>query len=177
MLVPIGKSGKNSRSFQPRWNWYLTAKVKRATGDDDSDALTELSESFEAQPGSRQRQPWLKSIYIIRSREKLVCVLRGDEALPRNLWGIDRILAILVHHREDKRLKTSYRQFRRFAYYTMMTESKEDGRWQKALGRRELKSMLHTRLQLEVEAQYCKEIQTLCKTPESILDVGIWPGG
>lgn len=31
--------------------------------------------------------------------------------------------------------------------------------------------MLHTQLQSEVEAQYCKEIQALCKTLESILDV------
>lgn len=70
--------------------------------DDDSDALTELSESFEAQPGSRQRQPWLNSIHTIRSREKVVRVLRGEEALPRNRWGIDRILAILVHHGEGQ---------------------------------------------------------------------------
>lgn len=42
--------------------------------------------------------------------------------LPRNFWGIDQILAILVNHWGDKQLTTVYRQFRRFANCMMMVE-------------------------------------------------------
>lgn len=47
------------------------------------------------------------------------------------------MLAILVQHREDKQLKTPYRQFRRFAYQTIMTETRKKGYWPKALHRRD----------------------------------------
>lgn len=139
---------------------------KSSWSDNDLEELTDLSNKNshqKAQP--RQHHPWLDSVHTTRSKEKLIRVLRGEEMLLQNRWGMDRILAILVHHRDDKRLNTAYRQFRRFAYYTIMIESRKDGRWPKALGRRELKSVLRTRLQPVAEAQYGKEVQKLCKTP------------
>lgn len=84
--------------------------------------------------------------------------------VPRNRWGIHQILAILVQHHEDKRLKTPYRQFRRFAYQTMMTETRKEGCWPKALYRRDWRLMLQLRLQSEAEILYGKEVQQLCKT-------------
>ncbi|MCJ1344728.1 hypothetical protein MMC31_002931 [Peltigera leucophlebia] len=134
--------------------------------DNDSEELTDLSNKDSHQKAqSRQYHPWLDSVHTTRSKEKLIHVLRGEEMLPQNWWGMDRILAIFVHHRDDKWLNTAYCQFRRFAYYTMMIESRKDGCWPKALGRRELKSVLRTRLQPIAKAQYGKEVQKLCKTP------------
>lgn len=65
----------------------------------------------------------LSSCHTNYAREKLVQILNGEVLLPKQRWGIDRILATLTYHRKDKRLHSSYRQFKQFAYYTIFKEA------------------------------------------------------
>lgn len=108
---------------------------------------------------------WVDSINTTKSKNKLIRILKGQDMIPQKRWGIDRILATLVEHRADPELRTSYRQFKKFAYQTMIHESKtEVDRWPEALDRKDCKTMMNIRLQSEIERCYSKEIQTLCKT-------------
>lgn len=100
---------------------------------------------------------------------KLVRILKGDDPIPRKRWGIERILATIVCHRRDPRLRTPYRQFKRFAYRTMLEESlkeeEEAGRWPDALKRHDWDTIIKLRAKREIEKRYNQEIQALCRTP------------
>lgn len=57
--------------------------------------------------------------------------------MPQRHWGLDQMLATLVEHRGHPKLRKAYRQFHRFAYQIMMTEThRQSGRWPKALMRK-----------------------------------------
>lgn len=100
------------------------------------------------------------------AKQKLVRILRGNICIPRQRWGLDKILKTLVIHRKDPQLRTAYRQFRTFAYQTMMKETdKEIGCWPGVLTRKDFDIMIKLRLRKELEKRYGQEIQTLCKTP------------
>lgn len=86
--------------------------------------------------------------------------------MPQRRWGLDQMLATLVEHRGHIKLRKAYRQFYRFAYQIMMTEThRQNGRWPKALKRKNWDQILELRYQSELEKQYNQEIQSLCKTP------------
>ena len=70
----------------------------------------------------------------------------------------------MTYHRKDENLRLAYRQFRSFAYQSMMAESTEGGRWPDALTRKDCNSMIKLRLQSEMEQRYSREVQRLCKT-------------
>lgn len=57
------------------------------------------------------------------AREKLVRILSGEAVVPKQRWGIDKILITLTYHRKDKRLSSLYQKFKRFAFSTLLQES------------------------------------------------------
>lgn len=121
------------------------------------------------QPTTRQRQSIRASAAIsstTHAKQKLVRILRGDIYIPRQRWELDKILKTLVIHRKDPQLRTAYRQFRTFAYQTMMKETDKEIRcWPSVLTQKDFDIMIKLRLQKELEKRYGQEIQTLCKTP------------
>lgn len=98
--------------------------------------------------------------------------------MPQRRWGLDQILATLVEHQGDIKLRTAYRQFYCFANQIMMTEThQQNGRWPKALKRKNWDQILELRCQSELEKRYNQEIQSLCKTPNfGIVTPGLRPG-
>lgn len=50
------------------------------------------------------------------AKHKLINILKSEAFVPRQRWGIDRILATLVNHQKDPNLRTAYCQFKTFAY-------------------------------------------------------------
>ncbi|MCJ1468816.1 hypothetical protein MMC07_007446 [Pseudocyphellaria aurata] len=90
---------------------------------------------------------------LARDREILIRILHGDKTIPKR-WNLRRILATLVHHRHDRRLRTPYRQFREFSYRTMMVETGVNDRWPGALPKKAVDDMLDLRLRPEVEKRY-----------------------
>lgn len=95
----------------------------------------------------------------------MIQILKGEALFLKRRWGVDKILATLVQHREDPRLHTPYRQFKRFAYQVFLEESDESGRWPSILGQKDWDLIIKLRAQRELEKRYNKEIQQLCKTP------------
>lgn len=121
------------------------------------------------QPTIRQcRSIWVPAAIssTIHAKQKLVQILRGDICIPRQRWGLDKILKTLVIHQKDPQLRTSYWQFRTFAYQTMMKETnKEIEYWLGVLTQKDFNIMIKLRLQKELEKWYGQEIQTFYKTP------------
>lgn len=100
------------------------------------------------------------------AREKLVRILNGDVVVPKQRWGIDRILATLTYHRKDQRLRSSYRQFKQFAYQTLFEESDaSSGQFPHALTKKDWNLIIKLKGKSEMEKRYRREIQILCKTP------------
>lgn len=44
------------------------------------------------------QQDWIESSKTIKAREKLVQILKNEAYIPKQHWGLDRILVTLVHH-------------------------------------------------------------------------------
>ncbi|MCJ1346491.1 hypothetical protein MMC31_004708, partial [Peltigera leucophlebia] len=133
------------------------AKKRKETSEESG------SPDSENNHGSRvDNIPWVHSIKSNRAREKLVRILN----------------ATLVQHRNDKQLKTPFRQFRRFAYEIMMVETDtESGQWPKALGKKDWDRIIHLRGMSEAEKRYGEEVQALCKTPGfGLISSGTRPG-
>lgn len=88
------------------------------------------------------------------------------DKIPRQRWEIGRILATLIHHHEDKKLRSAYRQFQKFAYQTLLVESEQStGRWPAVLGQKDWDLIINLRARIEIEKRYNHEVQDLCKTP------------
>lgn len=84
----------------------------------------------------RHNEAWLDAVITNKAKEKLVWILNGKTLIPKQRWGIDKILATLVAHRDDKRLCITFILFRVFAYITIMRKSDHvKGQWSKALGK------------------------------------------
>ena len=141
--------------------------------EDDLDSLDENNDLEEETAIRRPKQTrqgrhnetWLNSTNTVYAKNKLIRILKGDDLIPKQRWGIDKILATLVEHRKDEKLRTPYRLFRLFAYRTIMKESdKFKGRWPKALGKSDWTAIIDLQAQSEVERCYGKEIQDLCKS-------------
>lgn len=99
------------------------------------------------------------------AKEKLIRILSGQVVIPQQHWGLDKILMTLVYHRKDKRLQTPFRQFKKFAYETMLVESRSSGPWSSALLRKDWDNIIDLGAQSELEKRYAHEVQSLCKTP------------
>ena len=113
----------------------------------------------------RKRSNWLEVNKTNYAKEKLIRILRGEDLIPKQDWGVSRILATLIHHRDDKRLRASYRQFKTFSYQIMMEESASTGKWPGAPARKDWDSIIILRAQAELERRYNREVRGLCKTP------------
>ena len=57
----------------------------------------------------RHNEIWLNLTSTIYAKNKLICILKSDDLILKQQWGIDKILATLVEHKKDKKLHTSYR--------------------------------------------------------------------
>ncbi|MCJ1342563.1 hypothetical protein MMC31_000749, partial [Peltigera leucophlebia] len=111
------------------------------------------------------RNAWISDCSTENAKLKLIRILKGEALVPKQRWGIDKILATLVQHRKDPRLHTPYRQFKRFAYQTMFEESdKSNGKWPSSLKRNDWNIIIQLQTKAELEKRYNKEVQELCKT-------------
>ena len=100
------------------------------------------------------------------AREKLIRILNGDVLVPKQRWGIDKILATLTYHRKDKRLRLFYRQFKQFAFCTLLQESdRTSGQLPGALTQKDWDLIIKLQGKSELEKRYRQEIQGLYKTP------------
>lgn len=90
---------------------------------------------------------------------KLINILKSGAVIPKQRWGVDKILATLVQYWENLRLCTSYRQFKRFAYQKMLEELyKSKGRWRITLKRKDWNLIIKLCAKFEIEKWYNQEI-------------------
>lgn len=108
------------------------------SSDDESDFLEEIddtqsrssraaaedaSEHTFTQGSTRVRNNhWIDDCRTPNARLKLIQILKDDAVVPKS-WGMEKMLATLVYHQKDKNLHTLYRQFKQFAYETMLKKS------------------------------------------------------
>lgn len=96
------------------------------------------------------------------AREKLIGILNGDQKIPK-IWNLGKILTTLIQHRRDRRIRTSYKQFRTFAYQTLMVETQRGNDcWPRGLPKKDVASMVDIRFRAQVENRFCREVQQLC---------------
>ena len=57
------------------------------------------------------------------AREKLIGILNEDVLVLKQRWEIDKILAALTYYQKNKRLRFFYRQFKQFAFCTLLQEN------------------------------------------------------
>ncbi len=91
--------------------------------DDESDDESSASSKASEQNQGPVKVDMIATCRTIYAREKLVRILNGEVVVPKQRWGIDRILTTLTYHRKDKRLSSSYRKFKKFAFSTLLRES------------------------------------------------------
>lgn len=146
------------------WEDHFLDETQQDTSSGSSEDLDDV-EINKTPKARRTTRSWVKSCSSTYALEKLIRILNGEAYVPRQRWSIDRILATLVTHRNEPRLSTANRQFKRFPYQTMIIETdKSFGRWPGALNRKDVDFIIKLRLQDEIQKRYGKEIQTLCKT-------------
>lgn len=73
-----------------------------------------------------QKNSWITSGTTAHAKNKLVRILKGKSLVLKQCWGLEKILAMLTYHRNNLQLKLSYRQFKRFAYQTLLEKSDKD---------------------------------------------------
>ena len=102
-----------------------------AESENEASALNNSSKSerLKTQPSNQAAMPcktgWLGTYNSNFAKEKLIKILNSQAFISQQYCSIGKILATLVHHQEDKRLQSHYRQFKQFAYYTMLVENKK----------------------------------------------------
>ena len=74
------------------------------------------------------------------------------------------VTSALHYYQNDPRLRIAFRQFRLFAFQTMMTESERGGRWHGSLTRKDCNVMIRLCFRREIERRYTHEVQKLCKS-------------
>lgn len=129
--------------------------------DDESDKTSDQNNKGPARTG------FIPACSTTYAREKLVRILSGEAVVPKQRWGIDKILTTLTYHRKDKRLSSSYRKFKRFAFSTLLQESDKSsasGRLPGALTQKDWDLIIKLRAKSELEKRYRREIQSLCRT-------------
>lgn len=68
---------------------------------------------------------------------KLISILKSEIIILKHCWDVDKILATLVQHQKDPRLRTPYRQFKLFAYQIILEELNDSKEyWSIALKRK-----------------------------------------
>lgn len=98
---------------------FQTPKHLVEDGSSESNSETPMDIDDINQPRSCKRQSLQATATIgttAHAKKKLVKILKGDLCIPRQRWGLDRLLATLVIPRKDPKLRTAYRKFRTFAY-------------------------------------------------------------
>lgn len=96
---------------------------------DDTNIENNKADDWEDKPGNEPiSEAWIRSGKSPRAKSKLIQILEGDALIPKQRWSFRKILATLVYHRKDEKLRSYFRQFRSFAYQIMMTESTKDSR-------------------------------------------------
>lgn len=90
-------------------------------------SLTSKEENEWEDDESKRSSSWIDSGNTSHAKEKLIRILAGEALVPKQRWNLRKILATLAYHRNDPRLRTTFRQFRSFAFQTMMTESERGG--------------------------------------------------
>lgn len=93
---------------------------EESSSDEEENNWEDDSDSLPARKSS-----WLDTRNTSYAKEKLVKILAREVPIPKQRWSLCKILATLLYHRKDKRLCSAFRQFKAFAYQTMMTESED----------------------------------------------------
>lgn len=126
---------------------------------DDTNIENNKADDWEDEPGNEPiSEAWIRSGENPRTKSKLIQILEGDALIPKQRWSFRKILATLVYHRKDEKLCSYFRQFRSFAYQTMMTESTKDSRWPHALMQKDLNLMIRLWFRAEIEKRYSQEV-------------------
>lgn len=143
-------------------------KILESESSKNKSSKDESSKDDWLDEGSKCKDSDTEVVFVTASsnwaKEKLVRILKSEVLIPQQRWGLGKILATLAFHQKDLRLHTTYRQFRVFAYHTLLAESGKTGRWPQALTHKNCNNMIQCRLQAEMEKRYSREVQRLCKT-------------
>ena len=124
--------------FEDSESYEKDSNNEREQSNQSTSNLSQHYPQLSGTRSARSQSVWIDSCKTTHAKEKLVRILSGEAKVPKQWWGIERILATLTYHREDKRLRSAYRQFKRFAYKTMLEESdKSEGRWPTLLTRKD----------------------------------------
>ena len=144
--------------------------------DDEEDDWEDEDAGNEEDSIMGPRTTWIDSGHTIHAKNKLIQIFAGDSLIPKQRWSLRKILATLLYHRKDEKLCSHFRQFRSFAYQTMMTESAKGGRWPGALMRKDCNLIIRLRFRAEMEKRYTQEVQKPCRTPGFALARNNRPG-
>ena len=142
-------------------NQYSSSELSIETSDDNNEDDWGVDDS-DSEPHS-EKPTWIDSGTTVKAQQKLIRILKGKACIPQQRWSLLKILATLVHHRKHPALRVAYRQFRLFAYQTMMIETGKKGRWPGALPKNDFDSMIKHRLNTEFAKRCNKEVQNLCR--------------
>lgn len=136
------------------------------TFDEESDEKSDDKPDDKSEQNNKARVGLTATCSTIHAREKLVGILNREAMLPKHRWGIDRILTTLTFHRKDKRLRSSYRKFKKFAFSTLLEESdKSSGQLPGALSQKDWDLIIKLRAKSELEKRYRQEVQSFSTTP------------
>lgn len=94
---------------------------------------------------------WIDTDNTSHAKEKLIKILAEEVLIPKQRWILCKMLATLVYHRKDPRLRSAFRQFQSFAYQTIMTESEHGGRWPGFLTQKDCNLMIRLCFRQEIE--------------------------
>lgn len=95
------------------------SEAAEAGEDLTSDSYSDDEDSGEEEDDTRNSRKvsefsWIDSGKANHAKEKLIKILDGQLPLPGTQWGLREILATLLHHRKDKRLRPKFRELRSF---------------------------------------------------------------
>ena len=134
--------------------------------DEESDEESDDKPDDKSEQNNKARVDLTATCSTVHAREKLVRILNSKAMVPKQRWDIDRILTTLTFHQKNKRLRSLYRKFKKFAFSTLLEESdKSSGQLPGALSWKDWDLIIKLRAKSELEKCYCQKVQNLCRTP------------
>lgn len=116
------EAAANQAFFEENSSSYSTFDSDSDDSDSDDSDFNKLAQNEDESSQYTHSYSAFRSCNSSYAREKLIKILKGEVVVPKQRWGIDRILATLSYQRKDPRLRSSYRRFKQFAYHTLLAK-------------------------------------------------------
>lgn len=114
MISNDESASKGSKSTEEKWEASPNDKAKSNKKEQKASPKNKdenIVLPYTSRHKKHRSEALLDATATNKDKEKLVRILYGKTLIPKQRWGINKILATLVAHQDNKQLRTAFKLF------------------------------------------------------------------